>query len=57
MFVAYLITICILCVVKHCNKHRESVAQEEFELLEAKLAASKAKRRAAAARASKQSSQ
>ena len=57
MFVSYLITICILCVVKHCNKHRESVAQEEFELLEARLAASKAKRRAAAARASKQSPQ
>ena len=30
MFVAYLITISVLCVVKHCNKHRESVAQEEF---------------------------
>jgi hypothetical protein len=55
--ITYMITITILCVVKQCNKHRESLAQEEFELLEAKLAASKSKRRAAAARASKQSSQ
>jgi hypothetical protein len=51
MSVAYLITISVLCVVKYCNKRRESVAQEEFELLEARLQASKAKRRAAAARA------
>ena len=57
ILITYLITITILCVVKQCNKHRESLAQEEFELLEAKLAASKSKRRAAAARASKQSSQ
>ena len=57
ILITYLITITILCMVKQCNKHRESLAQEEFELLEAKLAASKSKRRAAAARASKQSSQ
>ena len=51
MFVAYLITIAVLCLVKHCNKHRERLAQSEFELLEAKLQSNKAKRRAAAARA------
>ena len=51
MFVAYLVTIAVLCLVKHCNKHRERVAQLEFELLKARLQASKAKRRAAAARA------
>ena len=51
MFVAYLVTIAVLCLVKHCNKHRERVAQSEFELLEAKLQSNKAKRRAAAARA------
>ena len=38
-------------LVKHCNKHRERLAQSEFELLEAKLQSNKAKRRAAAARA------
>ena len=51
MFVAYLVTIAVLCLVKHCNKHRERLAQSEFELLEAKLQSNKAKRRAAAARA------
>ena len=51
MFVAYLVTIAVLCLVKHCNKHRERVAQSEFELIEAKLQSNKAKRRAAAARA------
>ena len=51
MFVAYLLTIAVLYMVKHCNKHRERLAQSEFELLEAKLQANKAKRRAAAARA------
>ena len=51
MFVAYLLTIAVLYLVKHCNKHRERLAQSEFELLEAKLQSNKAKRRAAAARA------
>ena len=51
MFVAYLLTIAVLYMVKHCNKHRERLAQSEFELLEAKLQANKAKRRAASARA------
>ena len=51
MFVAYLVTIAVLCLVKHCNKHRERLAQSEFELIEAKLQSNKAKRRAAAARA------
>ena len=64
MFVSYLLTIAVLYLVKHCNKHRERVAQEtqlraqsEFELLEAKLQASKSKHWAAAARANKQSPQ
>ena len=57
MFVAYLVTIAVLCLVKHCNKHRERLAQSEFELLVAKLQSNKAKRRAAAARAGKQSPQ
>ena len=51
MFVAYLLTIAVFYLVKHCNKHRERLAQSEFELLEAKLQANKAQRRAAAARA------
>ena len=51
MFLAYLVTIAVLCLVKHCNKHRERLALSEFELLEAKLQSNKAKRRAAAARA------
>ena len=51
MFAAYLLTIAVLYMVKHCNKHRERLAQSEFELLEAKLQANKAQRRAAAARA------
>ena len=51
MFVAYLLTIAVLYMVKHCNKHRERLAQSEFELIEQKLQANKAKRRAAAARA------
>ena len=51
MFVAYLLTITVLYMVNHCNKNRERLAQSELELLEAKLQANKAKRRAAAARA------
>ena len=51
MFVAYLLTIAVLYMVKHCNKHRERLAQSEFELIEQKLQANKAKRRAATARA------
>ena len=57
MFVAYLVTIAVFYLVKHCKKHQQEVARTEFELLEAKLQASKSKRRAAAARANKQSPQ
>ena len=57
MFVAYLVTIAVLCLVKHCKKHQQEAARTEFELLEAKLQASRSKRRAAAARAGKQSPQ
>ena len=57
MFLAYLATITVFYLVRHCRKHREKVAREEFELLETKLQASRSKRQAAAARASKQSPQ
>ena len=57
MFVAYLVTIAVFYLVKHCKKHQQEVARTEFELLEAKLQASRSKRRAAAARADKQSPQ
>ena len=57
MFVAYLVTIAVLYLVKHCKEHQQEAARTEFELLEAKLQASRSKRRAAAARAGKQSPQ
>ena len=57
MFLAYLATIAVFYLVKHCRKHQEQVARAEFELLETKLQASRSKRRAAAARAGKQSPQ
>ena len=57
MFLGYLGTIAVFYLVKHCRKHQEQVARTEFEFLEAKLQASKSKRRAAAARAGKQSPQ
>ena len=57
MFVAYLVTIAVFYLVKHCKKHQQEVARTEFELLGAKLQASKSKRRAAADRANKQSPQ
>ena len=57
MFLAYLVTIAVFYLVKHCKKHQEEVARTEFELLEAKLQANRSKRRAAAARAGKQSPQ
>ena len=57
MFVAYLVTIAVFYLVKHCKKHQQEVARTEFELLEAKLQASRSKRRAASARAGKQSPQ
>ena len=57
MFLAYLVTISVFYLVKHCKKHQEKVALKEFELLETKLQASKSKRRAAAARTGKQSPQ
>ena len=57
MFLAYLVTIAVFYLVRHCRKHQEKVARTEFELLETKLQASRNKRRAAAARAGKQSPQ
>ena len=57
MFLAYLATIAVFYLVKHCRKTQEKVARTEFELLETKLQASRSKRRAAAARAGKQSPQ
>ena len=46
MFLAYLVTIAVFYLVKHCRKHQEEVARTEFELLETKLQASRSKRRA-----------
>ena len=57
MFLAYLATIAVFYLVKHCRKHQGRVAREEFELLETKLQASRSKHRAAAARTGKQSPQ
>ena len=57
MFLAYLSTLFVFYLVKHCKKHHKKVAREEFELLESKLQASRSKRRAAAAKAAKQSPQ
>ena len=57
MFLAYLSTIFVFYLVKHCKKHHEKAAttrREEFEQL---YQASRSKRRAAAARAAKQSPQ
>ena len=57
MFLAYLSTIFVIYLVKHCKKHHEKAAttrREEFEQL---YQASRSKRRAAAARAAKQSPQ
>ena len=50
MFVAYLLTIISIYVVKRCQKVREKSQRREFELLEKKLLSNKAKRRAAAAK-------
>ena len=51
MFVGYLLTIFIVYMVKRCQKARERKQNQEFELLEQKLQANKAKRRADAASA------
>ena len=51
MFVGYLLTILIVYMVKRCQKASERRQNQEFELMEQKLQASKAKRRAAAASA------
>ena len=51
MFVGYLLTILTVYMVKRCQKASERRQNQEFELMEQKLQASKAKRRAAAASA------
>ena len=51
MFLGYLLTILIVYMVKRCQKESERRQNQEFELIEQKLQASKAKRRAAAASA------
>ena len=51
MFVGYLLTILIVYMVKRCQKASERIQNQEFELMEQKLQANKAKRRAAAASA------
>ena len=48
LFLAYLATIAVCYLVKRCRKHQKEVAKAEFELLEAKLQASRSRRRAAA---------
>ena len=50
MFIGYLLTISVVYMVKHCQKARERKQNQEFELIEQKLQARKAKRRAAAAK-------
>ena len=58
MFLAYLVTIAVCYLVKHCRKHQEEIAKADFELLETKLQESRSRRRAAAAaRANKQTPQ
>ena len=58
MFLAYLVTIAVCYLVKHCRKHQEEIAKADFELLETKLQASRSRRRAAAAaRTNKQNPQ
>ena len=58
MFLAYLVTIAVCYLVKHCRKHQEEIAKADFELLETKLQASRSRRRAAAAaRTNKQTPQ
>ena len=41
MFIGYLLTISIVYMVKHCQKHRERLANQEFEIIEQKLQAKK----------------
>ena len=58
MFLAYLVTIAVCYLVKHCRKQQEEIAKADFELLETKLQASRSRRRAAAAaRTNKQTPQ
>ena len=57
ILITYLITICILCVVRRCKKRQESVKRQEFALLEKQLTESRRKRRAAAAAMNKQNPQ
>ena len=58
IFLAYLVTIAVCYLVKHCKKHQEEIAKADFELLETKLQASRSRRRAAAAaRTNKQTPQ
>ena len=51
MFIGYLLTISVVYMVKQFKAARELRANQEFELIEQKLQARKAKRRAAAAKA------
>ena len=50
LLLGYFITILVIFCIKRCKKHQEEVAKAEFELLEANLRSSKARRRAAAAK-------
>ena len=65
LFLAYLTTIAVCCLVKRCRKQKQKqkqkqkeAAKTEFEILEMKLQASRSRRRAAAAaRSNKQTPQ
>ena len=51
MFLAYILTIFVVYMVKYCQEARTRHQNQEFELIEARLMERKSKRRAAASRA------
>ena len=51
MFLAYILTIFVVYMVKYCQEARTRHQNQEFELIEARLIERKSKRRAAASRA------
>ena len=51
MFLAYILTIFVVYMVKYCQEARARLQNQEFELIEARLMERKSNRRAAASRA------
>ena len=51
MFLAYILTVFVVYMVKYCQEARTRHQNQEFELIEARLMERKSKRRAAASRA------